>query len=103
MSAFMHGVLCLGYAAICLFFVRYWRRSGDRLFLFFAIAFAIMSVHRILLAWLDLRSEIGTWVYWIRLASYMLILYAIFDKNLAGRAGAPAQATVEDRRDPSSG
>jgi hypothetical protein len=82
MSQFLHGVLFLGYAVISLFFVRYWRKSHDRLFLFFAVAFAIMSAHRAMLASLDVHNEVGTWVYWVRLLSYVLILYAIVDKNL---------------------
>jgi hypothetical protein len=79
---FVHGVLFLGYAVIALFFLRYWRRSHDRLFMFFAFAFALMATHRLVLASLDVHNEVGTWVYWVRLLSYMLILYAIVDKNM---------------------
>ncbi len=82
MSQFLHGVLFLGYAVIALFFVRYWLRSHDRLFLFFAISFALMATHRVMLAILDVHNEVGTWVYWVRLLSYVLILYAIIDRNL---------------------
>jgi hypothetical protein len=82
MMQFAHGVLFLGYLTIALFFLRYWRRSRDRLFLFFCISFVLMATHRAFLASLDRHDEVGTWVYWVRLGSYLLILYAIFDKNL---------------------
>lgn len=82
MTMFLDGILFLGYLSIALFFLRYWKRSHDRLFLFFAVSFALMSSHRLVMAGLDLRNEVGTWVYWIRLASYLLILYAVIDRNM---------------------
>ncbi|HEX8155496.1 MAG TPA: DUF5985 family protein, partial [Thermoanaerobaculia bacterium] len=43
------GALTMGYAVVCLFFLRYWRDTRDRLFAWFAMAFALLAVQRLLL------------------------------------------------------
>ena len=44
MVEFLHGGSFLAAAVIALFFLRFWRDSGDRFFGFFALAFAILAV-----------------------------------------------------------
>ena len=36
------GILAAGYAIAALYFFKFWRRTGDRLFAFFAVAFALL-------------------------------------------------------------
>jgi uncharacterized membrane protein len=72
------GVLVAGYLVAALFFLRFRRETGDRLFLVFSIAFAILAVQRMALA-LTTRSE--TLIYGLRLLAFVLILAAIIDKN----------------------
>jgi peptidoglycan/LPS O-acetylase OafA/YrhL len=72
------GVLVAGYLVAALFFLRFRRETGDRLFLVFSIAFALLAVQRLALA-LTTRSE--TLIYGLRLLAFVLILGAIVDKN----------------------
>lgn len=65
-----------------LFFLRYWRSTRDRFFLFFVLAFWIEAANRVAMAlagtWNEDESPLH---YLVRLVSYLLILLAIWDKN----------------------
>jgi hypothetical protein len=63
------------------FFLRFWRDTGDRLFLIFAAAFFLLAVTRFGLALSQVRQEGETHWYWVRLVAFVLILIAIVDKN----------------------
>ncbi|MDZ4869464.1 MAG: DUF5985 family protein [Alphaproteobacteria bacterium] len=79
------GAIMMGYATAALLFLRLWRRVNDRLFLFFAGAFALMAVQQAVLAWADIPHEERSWVYLIRLAAFSLIILAILLKNTESR------------------
>jgi hypothetical protein len=80
-NAFLNGVIALGHCVAGLFFLRFWKRTGDRLFLLFAIAFGLLGVIRIGMEALGHPDE-EHFLYWFRLVAYLLILAAIVDKNL---------------------
>lgn len=80
MIEFLDGASCLACAAVAMFFIRFWRLSGDRLLLLFALAFVVLAVNRIGLAVLD-DDEAGTFVYLARALAFGLIVVAIVDKN----------------------
>lgn len=61
------------------FFLRFWRATGDRFFLLFAGAFALFGINRIGLISTD--REHNVWIYVLRLAAFGLIILAIVDKN----------------------
>ena len=86
MEDFLNGGSCIAAAAIALFFVRFWRETGDRFFVLFAVAFGVFSLNRIALAALDDDSEARTVVYLARALAFGLILVAIIDKNRPERA-----------------
>ena len=79
--AFLAGATCFASATVALFFVRFWRETGDRLFMFFALAFAVFAVNRLLLTVLDADSDRRTILYLIRAAAFAMIALAIIDKN----------------------
>jgi len=81
--AFLSGASVLASGAIALFFLRYWRETHDRFFLFFAVAFAIFMVNRTLLTVLDDASEGLPLIYLARAFAFGLIVLAILDKNRA--------------------
>ncbi|HYW33384.1 MAG TPA: DUF5985 family protein [Gemmatimonas sp.] len=83
--AFAEGMLTVGYAVAALFFLRFWRESTDRLFAFFAASFALLAVQRAILAVMQGADDHSWWIYLIRLVAYLLILFAIYDKNRAER------------------
>lgn len=77
----LSGALSAGYAVAALFFLRFWRTSRDRLFLFFAGAFALLAVQRTALALAVWQGDHTLWVYVLRLIAFLLILVGIADKN----------------------
>jgi O-antigen/teichoic acid export membrane protein len=81
-SEFVQGAMMLGSFGVAVFFLRYWRDTGDRFFGVFALAFALFGVSRIALYALDADSETRTWVYALRAAAFLAILAAVVDKNL---------------------
>jgi hypothetical protein len=80
LNNFLMGGICIGYAMAALFFLRFWRRTRDRLFIMFAISFAILSAIRLALFAMGEVSE-DHFIFWFRFAAYALILLAIIDKN----------------------
>lgn len=83
MNEFLSGMA----AALCmvagLFFLRFWRKTRDRFFAFFAASFWLMAVHRLVNVVLRDNNEHLVGVYSIRLVAFVLILVAIIDKNRA--------------------
>ncbi|HEU4323824.1 MAG TPA: DUF5985 family protein [Roseiflexaceae bacterium] len=80
------GLLVMGYAVAGLFFLRFWRETGDRLFGIFALAFWLLAVQRALLALFQNPDHEQVWLYGVRLLAFVLILVAIVDKNRGTRS-----------------
>lgn len=83
-TALVSGLLVMGYAVAGLFFLRFWRETRDRLFGIFAGAFWLLALQRLLLALFQNPNDEQVWLYGIRLLAFVLILYAIVDKNRGG-------------------
>ena len=81
MQHMLIGAIALGWALAGLFFLRFWRQTRDRFFLFFAASFWIESINRVALGLWESASETTPLFYGIRLVSYGLILLAIWQKN----------------------
>lgn len=79
------GMLAAGYAVLALYFLRFWNESRDRLFLYFAAAFALLAVQRIALSFARDLGIAPVILYILRLLAFVLILGAIVDKNRASR------------------
>ena len=81
MIDFMLGAIAMASFAAGLVFARFYRRTRDRLFAYFAAAFWIDAFSRVFEVGLRV-SEIGTdVVYAARIVSFALIVVAIVDKN----------------------
>jgi hypothetical protein len=78
---FLSGLITMGYLVAGLFFLRFWRRTGDPLFLAFALAFWLLGLTQALLALANVPIEERSWLYLIRLAAFSLILFSIWSKN----------------------
>ena len=76
---FLSGALVAMFAVAALFFLRFWRETSDRLFLFFSCAFALLALQRIL----TLLDTASVFVYLPRLIAFALIIAAIGEKNRA--------------------
>lgn len=86
MVAFMGGATAVGCLVAGLFFLRFWTRTRDGLFLAFAIAFWLMAVNQALPVLLALRDEAVGGIYLLRLTAFLLIIGAILAKNFKKRA-----------------
>lgn len=75
------GALTLAYAIIALFFLKFRSRSGDRLFMLFAVAFLVLAGQRFVLTVAREWGEKASWLYGLRLLAFVVIVYAIIDKN----------------------
>lgn len=84
--AFVTGILTALYLIAGLFFLRFWRRTRDGLFLAFAAAFALLALNQGILALGGLLREEQTWVYLLRLAAFLLIILGIARKNIGRQA-----------------
>ena len=78
---FLSGAVSFGFLVCALFFLRYWSRSRDALFLAFAVAFALLGLGQTILALANLPTEERGSLYLIRLSAFLLILIAIYRKN----------------------
>jgi len=81
MNNILLGAIVTVSVIVALFFLRFWRSSGDRFFLFFALSFLLDGVDRLWVASAFVSAEDTPAYYVVRLFSYALILYAIIDKN----------------------
>jgi hypothetical protein len=78
---FLHGTVAMGCAVVAIFFVRFWRQSRDRLFLWFALAFSVLAMSYTLLGTIAVATEWRVWVFVVRLLAFCLIVYGIVEKN----------------------
>ncbi len=75
----------MGWAIAGLLMLRFWRRTQDRFFLIFALAFWLFGIENIISTFAHLATGASAYVYLVRLAAFLLILAAIVDKNRATR------------------
>ena len=83
MNEILLGAVSVASFVIGMFFLRFWRRSHDRFFLLFALAFMIEALNRFLLGASGALREEAPAYYLVRVIAYGLILFAIIDKNRA--------------------
>jgi hypothetical protein len=84
MRQFLWGALSMSSAVVALLFLRYRHLSKDRLFGYFAAAFAVLALNWLLLALIAPHLEHRHLAYGLRLVSFVLILLGIVDKNVRG-------------------
>lgn len=81
MNLIILGAVAMACICASLFFLRFWKTTHDRFFLFFSAAFCIEGVNRVLQGMLPSQDELEPLVYLVRLFAFLIILYAIIDKN----------------------
>lgn len=82
---FLAGAVACTYAVAGVFFLKFWRRTRDRLFLSFACAFALLAINQVLVDRIDVDDGHRGLVYLLRVVGFLLILYAIVAKNMEAR------------------
>jgi uncharacterized membrane protein HdeD (DUF308 family) len=79
---FAAGLVTMGFLVAGTFFLRFWKRTHDELFLSFAAAFVLLAINQAIGAVTQLgRDEIG-WLWLLRVAAFLLIISAIVRKNI---------------------
>ena len=80
------GAVVMGDAIAALFFVRFWRMTGDRFFLFFAASFVAIAVSRVVVDEGVPPFGHEALGYMIRILSYLFIIAGIIYKNRGTRS-----------------
>ena len=80
MNLMLLGAIATTCFITSLFFTRFWRTTHDRFFLYFAISFFIEGCSRIMVGLID-NDEQEPLFYFIRLVAFVIILWAIIEKN----------------------
>jgi len=81
LANFLSGVATTGFVLAGLFFFRFWRRTGDGLFVAFGIAFWLMALNQGLIVLSGIPREEQSWLYLLRLAAFGLLIVAIIAKT----------------------
>ena len=90
---FIGGAISMCNIIAALLFARFYRRTSDRLFLMFAIAFVVLTADSITATILTKMTPAPEAsgdhpaLYVVRLLSFLFIIIAILDKNRKSRAG----------------
>ena len=83
LTNFLSGATAFGFLVCGLFFLRFWRRTRDPLFMAFALAFVLLGIGQAVLALANVPTEERGSLFLIRLSAFALILFAILRKNRA--------------------
>jgi hypothetical protein len=79
--SFIAGAVVAGFALAGLFFLKFWKKTHDELFLAFTAAFWLLGITQALLTFSQVPVEERSWLYLVRLTAFLLILGAIWRKN----------------------
>jgi hypothetical protein len=80
-AGFLLGIIFATSMVAGLFFLKFWRRTGDLLFLAFAAGFLIEGFNRLRFLFTEHPNEGTPSIYFVRLVAFALIIAAIFAKN----------------------
>ena len=81
LESFLAGAITMGFVAAGLFFLRFWKRTRDGLFMAFALAFWLLGLNQAMIALTNIPVEERSPLYIIRLAAFGLIIVSIWIKN----------------------
>jgi len=79
---FTSGLIAMTFIVACVFFLRFWRRTRDELFLAFALAFFLLALNQALTSVLGQLFEEQSWIYLLRLAAFFVLILAILRKHI---------------------
>ena len=85
MIEFFSGTLTAGYLVAAGFFLRFFTKTRDRLFVAFAVAFVFLALNQAAVGLFRVTTEPESLVYVLRILGFVVILAAILDKNVRGR------------------
>jgi uncharacterized membrane protein HdeD (DUF308 family) len=80
-NGFLLGVIATSSLTAGVFFLKFWKKTRDSLFLAFGLAFFIEGLNRCAVLFLAKPNEGSPYIYIVRLLAFLLILAAILHKN----------------------
>lgn len=89
LTLFFSGFGCATFLASALFFIKFWRTSRDPFYAYFAAGCGLIGIERVVAVFLDgtfeavasPATEASSWVYLLRLASFLIIGVGVLNKN----------------------
>ena len=78
---FLLGVIATSSLTAGVFFLKFWSKTRDSLFLAFGLAFVIEGLNRCAVLMLARPNEGSPYIYGVRLLAFLIILTAILHKN----------------------
>lgn len=79
-SSMLIGAFIMASFVVSLFFFRYWKTTKDCFFLLFALSFVLEASSRLIIAFTNIQEQ-KPLIYLLRMLAYLLIIWAIYDKN----------------------
>jgi hypothetical protein len=83
---FLAGAIAMGFIVAALMFLRFWKRTREGLFLAFSGSFLLLGATQALLTLGSFHDEERSWLYLLRLAAFLLILFAMWWQNRRRKA-----------------
>ena len=80
-EGFLLGIISTCSVIAGLFFLKFWRRTRDFLFLAFGLSFLVEGLNRAAVLLILKPSQGSAWIYIVRMLGSILILSAIVRKN----------------------
>lgn len=81
LHTFMYGGLTALSLIAAVLFARFWRSTSERLFLYFAVSFAILALDWLGLAFVSPLAWPRHYLFVVRLVAFVLLIVGIVDKN----------------------
>ena len=85
MIEMLAGALLFAYLMAGLYFLRFWKRTGDRLFLHFAVAFLLFVLNQLATSIPSVADETDGYESLLRVLGFIVIIIGIVDKNVGAR------------------
>lgn len=88
MYELISGAIMMACFVTGIFFMKFWKKTHEKLFVMFGVAFWILALERLVLGYIGTHHEHGPMIYLIRLSAFIMILIAIVQKNREGKASS---------------
>jgi uncharacterized membrane protein HdeD (DUF308 family) len=89
MERLLLGGIAMASLTAAMFFLRFWKHTSDKFFLWFAVSFLVEGINRAMLGLRANPDEGEPFFYFIRFLSYLLIVIGIVKKNLERKKTGP--------------
>jgi hypothetical protein len=86
MIELLSGALLFSYAIAGVHFLRFWKRTGDRLFVHFAIAFWLFALNQLASSIPVVADETSGYEYLLRVLGFIVNIVGIIDKNITTKS-----------------